>query len=92
MNMTEGRRKSVLPPNLPPRGLSRGKAAEYIGISTTKFDQMVADRRMPKPKRIDGRLVWDRLQLDIAFDGLPNGDSEGHPTLPDHEAPPVFAL
>jgi predicted DNA-binding transcriptional regulator AlpA len=92
MNMTEGRRKSVLPPSLPPRGLSRGKSAEYIGVSATKFDQMVADGRMPKPKRIDGRVVWDRLQLDTAFAALPNRDSEGQPTLPNDDAPPVFAL
>jgi hypothetical protein len=28
---------------------------------------MVADGRMPKPKRIDGRTVWDRIKLDEAF-------------------------
>jgi len=55
----------------PPRGLSRDEAARYIGVGTTKFDQMVADRRMPRPKRIDGRLVWDRLQIDAAFSDLP---------------------
>jgi hypothetical protein len=31
---------------------------------------MVSDGRMPKPKRIDGRTVWDRLQLDEAFAAL----------------------
>ena len=35
---------------------------------------MVADGRMPKPKRIDGRVVWDRLQLDSAFAALPDED------------------
>jgi hypothetical protein len=33
---------------------------------------MVADGRMPKPKRIDGRVVWDRLLLDTAFAALPD--------------------
>ena len=42
-----------------------------------KFDQMVADGRMPKPKRIDGRVVWDRLQLDSAFAALPDEDGRG---------------
>lgn len=65
-------RKDVLPPSLPPLGLSRVEAARYIGVSPTKFAQMVADRRMPKPKRIDGRNVWDRHQLDIAFTALPD--------------------
>ncbi len=55
----------------PPRGMSRDEAARYIGVGTTKFDQMVKDGRMPKPKRIDGRTVWDRIKLDDAFTRLP---------------------
>jgi hypothetical protein len=34
---------------------------------------MVADGRMPKPKRIDGRTVWDRVKLDEAFAALDDG-------------------
>jgi hypothetical protein len=34
---------------------------------------MVSDGRMPPPKRIDGRKVWDRRMLDEAFEGLPDG-------------------
>jgi hypothetical protein len=45
----------------------------YIGISPSKFDGLVADGRMPKPKIIDSRRVWDKVQLDIAFDELPGG-------------------
>jgi len=59
----------------PPRGMSREEAARYIGVGTTKFDEMVSDRRMPKPKRVDGRVVWDRIAIDAAFSDLPN-DSE----------------
>ena len=61
---------SRLPLSLTPGGLSRGQAAEYIGVGVTKFDEMVDDGRMPRPKRIDGRLVWDRVKLDAAFDEL----------------------
>ena len=50
--------------------MSRGQAAEYIGVGVTKFDEMVNDGRMPRPKRIDGRTVWDRVRLDEAFDAL----------------------
>jgi hypothetical protein len=63
-------RISLLPVSLPPRGLSRLQAAEYIGVGPTKFDDLVADGRMPKPKRIDSRTVWDRAQLDDAFSAL----------------------
>ncbi|MCV0395414.1 MAG: hypothetical protein K5872_21960 [Rhizobiaceae bacterium] len=59
----------------PPRGLSRDEAARYIGVGATKFDEMVKDGRMPKPKRIDGRTLWDRVALDIAFTDLPSVDS-----------------
>ena len=61
---------SVLPPSIPPRGLSRQQAAEYIGVSATKFDEMVKDGRMPKAKQSDGRIVWDRVLLDEAFEAL----------------------
>lgn len=56
----------------PPRGLSREEAARYVGVGATKFDQLVADRRMPRPKRIDGRVIWDRIALDAAFSDLPD--------------------
>src|SRR5215472_17608159 len=61
---------SRLPLSLAPRGLSRGQAAEYIGVGVTKFGEMVDDGRMPKPKRIDSRTVWDRIKLDEAFAAL----------------------
>jgi predicted DNA-binding transcriptional regulator AlpA len=68
-------KRDILPASLPPRGLSREQAAAYVGISPTTFDAMVTDGRMPKPKRINARVVWDRHQLDLAFSALP--DSEG---------------
>ena len=55
---------------VPRRGLSRDEAAMYIGISATKFDEMVIDGRMPAPVKIDGRKVWDIRSLDLAFDAL----------------------
>jgi predicted DNA-binding transcriptional regulator AlpA len=63
----------VLPISLPPRGLSRVEAAAYIGVSPSTFDQLVKDGRMPPAKRINSRTVWDRKQLDAAFDALPDG-------------------
>jgi hypothetical protein len=54
------------------RGLSRIEAAIYVGVGVTKFDALVASGSMPKPKRIDGRRVWDIVALDLAFDRLPD--------------------
>jgi len=62
---------------LAPRGLQRESAAQYIGVSTSKFDEMVKDGRMPPAKRIDRRLVWDRHALDEAFDRLPTDGASG---------------
>jgi predicted DNA-binding transcriptional regulator AlpA len=65
------RRTTPLP--LPTRrGLTREQSADYVGVSPTKFDEMVLDGRMPSPKEIDARRAWDRHALDIAFDALPN--------------------
>jgi predicted DNA-binding transcriptional regulator AlpA len=60
---------------LEPRGLSRAKAAAYIGVSPTLFDEMVSDGRMPPPKKINTRTVWDRQRLDEAFEALPDKES-----------------
>ena len=56
---------------VPRRGLSREEAAMYVGISPGKFDQLVADGRMPRALQIDGRKIWDRMEIDLAFGELP---------------------
>jgi hypothetical protein len=60
----------VLPPSLPPRGLSRVEAAAYVGVGPTLFDRAVKDRLMPKPFRLYGRVLWCRRKLDAALDAL----------------------
>ena len=62
--------KAVPYPLAPRRGLSRVEAATYVGISPSKFDELVGDGRMPGPVKIDRRTVWDIRQLDLAFDTL----------------------
>lgn len=64
-----------LPPSLAPRGVNREQAAAYIGISPSLFDIMVKDGRMPRPKTINSRKVWDRQRLDEAFSALPDEES-----------------
>ena len=64
----------ILPVSCPPRGLSREQSAVYVGVGTTLFDEMVKDGRMPAPKRINSKTIWDRLGLDAAFVGLPSDE------------------
>ena len=59
-----------------PRGLDREEAAAYVGVGVTLFDEMVGDGRMPKPKVINSRRVWDVRKLDKCFDALPDVDGE----------------
>jgi len=54
------------------RGLSRTEVADYIGIGTTHFDKMVLAGQMPHPKRIGIRKIWDKVQVDAAFERLPS--------------------
>lgn len=70
-------RPDVLPASCPPRGLRREEAAAYVRVSPSKFDECVIDGRMPRPRRIDGVKVWDRRDLDLAFDRLPYDDAGG---------------
>jgi predicted DNA-binding transcriptional regulator AlpA len=41
-----------------------------ISISTSLFYEMVADERMPPPVKVGHASLWDRLELDAAFDNL----------------------
>jgi predicted DNA-binding transcriptional regulator AlpA len=63
-------RYDALPASLPPRGLSREAAAQYVGIGVGMFDRMVRGGRLPRPIRIGGRKIWDRVSLDDALDAF----------------------
>ncbi len=65
-----------------PRGLSREEAADYFGVSASHFDNLRKGGTIPEPRELGGRMVWDRLELDAAFDRIPHrGEStnEGNP-------------
>jgi predicted DNA-binding transcriptional regulator AlpA len=68
----------AMPPNLAPRLVRREAAACYMGISPAKFSELVSAGRLPKPKRLDGCVLWDVRELDGAIDALgdPAGASE----------------
>lgn len=65
--------KPVQPPTR--RGLSRVEAAGYIGVSPATFDRLISEQKMPRPKRVYSRTIWDVRALDNAFEAL---DSEGN--------------
>ena len=58
------------------RGFNRSEAADYIGVGTIKFDDLVDQRRMPQPREIDKRTVWDVCELDEYFEKLPQRGDE----------------
>ena len=68
----------ILPLSCPPCGLSRVQAAAFIGVGATLFDEMVGDGRMPAPKRINSKTIWDRLAVQEAFVALPS-DEDANP-------------
>lgn len=71
-------RRSALadPVNYPPRGMSRFEAARYVGVGPSVFDELVAQRKMPPHKLLNGQRVWDRVQLDIAFTAFDSAEDE----------------
>jgi predicted DNA-binding transcriptional regulator AlpA len=65
-------------------GLGEIEAAAAIGVSASKFRLLVKEARMPRPRRIDGRSVWDVDELRAAFKALPHqGEVEGSNTWAD---------
>jgi hypothetical protein len=55
-------------------GLPELEAAAAIGISASKFRSLVGEKRMPSPRRLDGRNIWDVDELRAAFKVLPHDD------------------
>ena len=47
------------------------RAAAYLDMSRSKFLELVERGIMPKPKIIDGMVMWDRVSLDATFSDLP---------------------
>jgi predicted DNA-binding transcriptional regulator AlpA len=60
-----------------PFGMSRAVASELTGFSASHFDKMVADGRMPAPRRDGSRLVWLQDELQAALRALPTAGDDG---------------
>ena len=59
-----------------PLGVRSPHAAAYIGVSESKFREMVEDGRMPKPRSIDKIVVWDFDEVKEHFRNLPHKGGE----------------
>lgn len=59
----------------PPRGLCREAAAQYLGVPTGLFDELVRSGQLPGPRLLSRMAVWDRHHLDAAFETFPSGSS-----------------
>jgi predicted DNA-binding transcriptional regulator AlpA len=57
-------------------GLGEIEAAAAIGISASKFRALVNEKRMPSPRRLDGRKIWDVDELRAAFKALLHQDED----------------
>jgi predicted DNA-binding transcriptional regulator AlpA len=64
----------------PPRGMRADRAAAYLGMSTSSFLRLVGTV-LPKGVPIGGMTIWDRLELDAAFENLKNPDPATENTM-----------
>ena len=51
-----------------PRGLRADDAASYLGMSKTKFLELVDKGTIPRAFTIDSIKIWDRFDLDAVID------------------------
>jgi len=60
------------------RGLDENEAAVYLSLSPSFFRKLVVQGKMPRPRLIGERRIWDVEELDLAFKALPRegGESE----------------
>jgi predicted DNA-binding transcriptional regulator AlpA len=49
------------------------RAAAYLDMSTSSFFRLVEEGAIPPGVPIKGLVVWDRLELDSAFENFKGG-------------------
>ena len=49
------------------------QAAFYLSMSQASFLRLVEDKTMPRPIKIRGMVLWDRLDVDDAFEEMKRG-------------------
>ncbi len=69
-------RRTPTPYGAWPRGLSRALAASYTGVGETKFLAEVDAGLWPPAEVRGGRVIWDRYQLDEAWNRRQQDDGD----------------
>lgn len=54
----------------PPRGMRCERAAAYLDISESSFLRLVTEGDLPPGVPVKGMTVWDRYELDAAFENF----------------------
>ena len=67
------------------RGLDENEAAVYLSLSPSFFRKLVTDGRMPRPRLIGVRRIWDVEELDLAFKALPREGGDAEPIFTSQE-------
>ncbi|APH73427.1 hypothetical protein BSQ44_20165 [Aquibium oceanicum] len=69
------------------RGINRREAADIWGVSPTFFDRLVRDGVAPKSRRLHGRQIWHRHEVEEAFDRWfePAPPKRGHELTADND-------
>lgn len=65
--------------SIPRFALRRSEVAASLGISESLFDDWVKKGRMPRPRRIDGVVLWDTRKVAAAWDALADEDGRSNP-------------
>ena len=67
------------------RGLDENEAAVYLSLSPSFFRKLVTDGRMPRPRLIGVRRIWDVEELDLAFKAQPREGGDAEPIFQSEE-------
>jgi predicted DNA-binding transcriptional regulator AlpA len=60
----------------PPRTFRADRAAANLSMATSTFLKLVEDGVMPRGIKVRGMTMWDRLELDAAFEKLKTEETE----------------
>ncbi len=78
--------KAIIAGRLPiRRGLDENEAAVYLSLSPSFFRKLVTQGKMPRPRLVGERRIWDVEELDLAFKALPREGGETEPIFQSHD-------